>query len=128
MAVSGRPRARGRLALLVVCALVALVPVVVSSGGAGAQPEALRPHVQMQGDTLAFADPSVLVEDGVAYAYSTNSIVPSINLQVSTSTDLHTWTAVREAMPEAPPWAWPIAEGGEFWAPTILRLGDRYLL
>jgi hypothetical protein len=129
MAVSGRPRARWHLALLVAAALVALVPVVVAAPeGAEAQPEALRPHVEMQGNTLAFADPSVLVEGGVAYAYSTNSIVPSINLQVSTSTDLHTWTAVREAMPETPPWAWSMAEGGEFWAPTILRLGDRYLL
>jgi beta-xylosidase len=82
----------------------------------------------MGGDVLAFADPAVLVEGGTAYAYSTNSISPPINLQVSTSTDLHTWSPVREAMPADPPWAWPIEEGGEYWAPTVHRLGDRYLL
>lgn len=121
---------RARASRLVVgLAVVALVAGLVPAGRpANAQPERLRPHVDMQGDVLAFADPSVLVVGDTAYAYGTNSIVPSINLQLSTSTDLHTWTPAREVMPETPPWAWPMAEGGEFWAPTIVRLGDRYLL
>lgn len=130
MAVSRRaPVVRRLLPLLAAAGLLAgTAPLVSGAAPADAQPEALRPHVEMAGPTLAFADPSVLVEDGVAYAYSTNSVEPQMNLQVSTSTDLNTWTSVRDVMPETPPWAWPMSRGGEFWAPSILRLGDRYLL
>ena len=114
------------MVLLAMSALVALVPITPTP--AAAQPESLRPQVPMGGESLVFADPSVLVEGGTAYGYATNSIFPSINVQVSTSSDLYAWSPPQEAMPETPAWAWRMSVGGEFWAPTVGRFGDRYLL
>lgn len=110
------------LSLLAVVATVLVVP-----RPAAAQPESLRPHVPMVGG-MAFADPSVLIEGGTAYAYSTNSTFPSLNLQVSSSPDLYAWTHPVEAMPTTPEWAWPMGVGGEFWAPTVARFGEQYVI
>jgi len=42
------------------------------------------------------------------------------------SPDLVTWTGLHDAMPQTPAWAWSVAEGGEFWAPTVAQYGDTY--
>jgi hypothetical protein len=66
-----------------------------------------------------FPDPSVLLWEGVYYAFSTQSFAPTgqeINVQVSTSTDGVHWipTSV-DALPQLGSWA---AEG-ETWAPSV---------
>ncbi len=69
-----------------------------------------------------FPDPFVLVEDGTDYAYGTNA--GGGNVQLATSTDEKSWKFVGNALPELPAWAEPNAT----WAPSVLRLGDRYVL
>lgn len=61
-----------------------------------------------------FADPDLLLHDGVYYAYATNANLK--NVQVATSTDLQTWqVAADDAFPELPSWAIP----GKTWAPEV---------
>ncbi len=68
-----------------------------------------------------FPDPSVLSWEGVYYGFSTQSFAPAgqtINIQVSTSTDGVTWTALNgvDALPNLPSWA----EEGDTWAPSVV--------
>lgn len=69
-----------------------------------------------------FPDPFVLVEDGTDYAYGTNA--GGGNVQLATSTDQKSWKFIGNALPELPQWAEPNAT----WAPSVLKLGDRYTL
>jgi hypothetical protein len=118
--------------------VLAAVPVVLLGGavsGARARqaappppPELRLPLPRAEGET-SFADPSVLPDDGEYHAFSTNEIFGTPrNIQVMTSTDLYRWSDLRDAMPFGPTWAWPLSEGGEFWAPTAAAFGPRSIL
>jgi arabinan endo-1,5-alpha-L-arabinosidase len=50
-----------------------------------------------------FPDPSVLLVNGTYWAYATGSA--GRNLQVMSSTDLHTWTPPVDPLPTLPAWA-----------------------
>jgi arabinan endo-1,5-alpha-L-arabinosidase len=75
-----------------------------------------------------FPDPSVIqAPDGFYYAYATQTLRDGawINIQVARSADLVHWQHLGEALPEKPSWA---RETQDFWAPYVLRDGDRYLM
>jgi hypothetical protein len=67
-----------------------------------------------------FSDPSVLRVDTMYYAYSTNNAAGDI--QVITSTDLHHWTLLGNALANLPGWA----ASGSTWAPSVIALGGLY--
>ncbi len=68
-----------------------------------------------------FADPSVLHVGGTYYAYSTNSAIG--NMPVISSTDLHHWNIVGDALPHVPSWAIP----GGTWAPSVIAFAGHYI-
>jgi arabinan endo-1,5-alpha-L-arabinosidase len=75
-----------------------------------------------------FPDPSVIqAPDGFYYAYATQTLRDGawINIQVARSADLVHWQHLGVALPEKPSWA---RETQDFWAPYVLRDGDRYLM
>jgi len=115
---------RGRVAVGVVLLGILLCVVLP-----GCQPERLRPPIQISSGERSFPDPSVLYAEGRYHAYSTTSSGASPrNVQVMTSTDLHQWSGLADAMPVPPSWSRSLEAGGAFWAPTVARFGDRYVL
>jgi beta-xylosidase len=62
-----------------------------------------------------FPDPSVLPVGGVYWAYSTGSA--GRNLQVMSSTDLHTWSPPTDPLPTLPGWG----SAGRTWAPGVIE-------
>ncbi len=75
-----------------------------------------------------FADPHVMLDDGVVYAYATNAQrgFGWLNVQVSQSSDGETWSKPVEAMPGVP--AWSRREQPDIWAPEVMKIGGRYVL
>lgn len=78
-----------------------------------------------------FADPFVLLADGIFYGYATNTDRGTVNVQLASSRNLADWALVedagghpKDAMPELPPWA----RRGWTWAPEVLKTGTGYLL
>jgi hypothetical protein len=69
-----------------------------------------------------FPDPFVLRVGGTYFAYATNSTEG--NIQIIESTDLGHWSAVGNALPTLPSWAAP----GGTWAPSVLQVGDTFVL
>jgi beta-xylosidase len=69
-----------------------------------------------------FPDPSILLAGGTYWAYSTGSA--GRNLQVMSSTDLHTWSAPVDPLPVLPAWA----SAGRTWAPGVMAIGGRYVM
>jgi hypothetical protein len=69
-----------------------------------------------------FPDPYVLVEGDTFFGYATNSVAG--NVQLIRSRDLQRWEWLGEAMPELPVWADPAL----VWAPSVLKVGDTYLM
>lgn len=74
------------------------------------------------------ADPSVLVDGGVTYVYATTTF---LHVPVVAITDLdavHTvndmYTLAHEAMPQTPSWA----STNEIWAPTVAKVGGRFVM
>ena len=69
---------------------------------------------------LALADPYILVEDGVYYAYGTTG---DSGIEVFSSTDLENWErlgwALRKEQTSCPKW---------FWAPEVYNVNGRYLM
>ena len=69
---------------------------------------------------MALADPYILLENGVYYAYGTSS---DHGIEVFTSTDLENWTrkgwALRIENSSSPKW---------FWAPEVYHVNGRYLM
>ena len=75
-----------------------------------------------------FPDPAVIrAPDGFYYAYATQSQRGGewINIQVARSPDLIHWEQLGDALPQKPDWA---SATQDFWAPYVLRDGDRYLM
>jgi arabinan endo-1,5-alpha-L-arabinosidase len=75
-----------------------------------------------------FPDPAViLAPDGFYYAYATQTLRDGswINIQVARSPDLVHWQHLGDAMPDKPGWA---QDTQDFWAPFVVRDGDRYLM
>jgi hypothetical protein len=69
-----------------------------------------------------FPDPDVILVGRTYYAYATNSVAG--NIQIADSTDLQHWTAVGNALPSLPPWAFK----GSTWAPSVTHIGGSYNL
>lgn len=63
-------------------------------------------------------DPAVLRVGDTWYAYSTQVLF--VKVPVRTSTDLVTWSAPGEALPDLPAWA----DFGANWAPSVVEAGD----
>jgi arabinan endo-1,5-alpha-L-arabinosidase len=72
-------------------------------------------------------DPSTIVKcDGEYWLFYTGRGVPSFH-----SHDLMTWEAGPSVFTNAPAWAdeaVPAHRGNSFWAPDVMRVGDRYIL
>lgn len=73
-----------------------------------------------------FPDPFVFVNGGRYYAYSTQiwSGDRWTNVPVMSSTNLASWSTIKDALPTLPAWARP----GNTWAPGVIRRSGRYLL
>jgi beta-xylosidase len=69
-----------------------------------------------------FPDPAILPAGGMYWAYSTGSA--GRNLQVMSSSDLHTWTAPTDPLPTLPSWA----SSGHTWAPSVIEVDGRYVM
>jgi arabinan endo-1,5-alpha-L-arabinosidase len=75
-----------------------------------------------------FPDPAViLAPDGFYYAYATQTLRDGhwVNIQVARSMDLVHWQQLGDALPDKPGWA---RDTQDFWAPYVLRDGERYLM
>lgn len=84
------------------------------SSGAGSAGTPAGPGFAIDQD---FADPSVLVDGGTAYAFATNT--PGFTVREATSRDLKSWTLNdSDALPQLPAWASP----GRTWAPEVARV------
>jgi len=93
-------------------ALAAAGPGEVSTAAGGAQPAL----------DVDFPDPTVLVDGGSYYAYSTE--VGFLQIQVSSSVDMTNWTPIADALPTLPTWANPF----HTWAPSVIRIGSTYVM
>ena len=71
-----------------------------------------------------FADPFVLEHDGTYYAYATGDL--TVNIQVSTSPDLVTWSNRDEALPRLP--FWQPSSKGLTWAPEVVETSAGFVL
>lgn len=75
-----------------------------------------------------FPDPTVIrAPDGFYYGYATQTEHEGrwINIQVARSSDLVHWQYDGDALPTKPGWA---ASTQDFWAPHVLRAGNRYIM
>ena len=76
---------------------------------------------------LRVHDPSTIVRaDGAWWVFSTGHL-----LQAARSTDLRQWEKLPSPLAAAPAWAREVAPGNKkdyYWAPEILRRGDRWFL
>jgi len=101
-------------------ALAALTALTGCSGSAPA-PTSGSASSPAAGPTFAidqdFADPDVIVHDGTAYAFATNT--PGFLVRSATSTDLRHWTVSEtDALTALPGWAQP----GRTWAPDVAEV------
>jgi beta-xylosidase len=119
-----------RLSLLVVC-VIALSFLVVAGRSLPGQLDSPGsvPRVSAAGAALEnpvlnqnFPDPALLEADGVFYAFATNS--GRTNIPTATSTDLVSWSALPDAMPQLAPWVAPVRS--MVWAPEVIKVGDDY--
>jgi arabinan endo-1,5-alpha-L-arabinosidase len=75
-----------------------------------------------------FPDPTVIrAPDGFYYGYATQTERNGrmINIQVARSADLVHWQHLGDALPSKPSWA---SATQDFWAPHVLRDGNRYIM
>jgi hypothetical protein len=105
--------------IAVVLAVLCVVTPARSEGLPTALPTGTYQNPVLPSD---FPDPFVLHDRGVFVAVATNALGP--NIQLVTSTNLQTWIAHRDALPNLPTWAVP----GRTWAPSIVRIGQGYVL
>ncbi len=69
---------------------------------------------------VPLADPYILLEDGVYYAYGTHS---DQGIECYTSRDLHTWKLEGLALDKG-----NTSETHWFWAPEVYHIGNRYIM
>lgn len=108
------PTPRPRLAATLALGVFACATLFAAAEPAGRR--ALRIH-----------DPSTIVAaEGAYWIFGTGKRVLSAK-----SVDLLAWTRLGPALPAAPAWAAEIAPGNKgdhYWAPDIIKIGDRYHL
>jgi beta-xylosidase len=114
---------RSTAACVAAAAAVALVALAALTGCSGSAPAptsgsasspAAGPAFAIDQD---FADPDVIVHDGTAYAFATNT--PGFLVRSATSTDLRHWTVSEtDALTALPGWAQP----GRTWAPDVAEV------
>lgn len=84
-----------------------------------------------------FPDPDVMQAGETYYAYATTNYDPGSgrgsNIQVARSTDLVSWEALPDALPELASWSglttlFQTLLHSATWAPDVTRIGDRYVL
>lgn len=103
------------LSLLALCAILA--PTVAAQVGPRPRIDAFANPTDLQG-----ADPDVLFENGTYYLYSTSA--PNTGFVVWTSSDLVHWRRRGFAYRKTDDgWA-----QRDFWAPCVIKSGDRYLM
>ncbi|WP_158264956.1 arabinan endo-1,5-alpha-L-arabinosidase [Blastopirellula marina] len=109
-----------------------LLAVAVLSGANGDGQEPSAPDsptalLQQRGKReISVHDPSSIVNcDGEYWCFSTGNGVSAWR-----STDLQTWKRGPRVFAEMPAWVTDVVpdQRGHFWAPDVIRLGDRYLL
>ena len=110
-----RKRARSRAAAFVV-AMVAMAAAASSLHGATAH--AAEQHLINRD----FPDPTIVRSGVYWYAFATNG--SNGNVQVMRSTDLASWTALPDALPELPAWA----ARNFTWAPGVLARPNGFVL
>jgi hypothetical protein len=129
-----------RLLLLALATLLAVAPATADAQGspeATPQEARLRPPVYgsfVHGDQYRnFPDPSILRVGNRFYAYATSQVgTNSRRIMQMSSPNLWDWdagaTAAQEALARTPTWARGLNNGGEFWAPSVVRAGGRYVM
>src|SRR5690606_7921928 len=116
-------RFRRRMAI-VASAAVALILVLTANGQTDS---VVRPLEESASRGVTTRDPSDVVECGGEYwVFYTGRGVPSYH-----SKDLVKWERGPAVFKTAPEWIADVVPGNRnmsYWAPDIIRLGDRYLL
>ena len=131
MTSSNRQRRGGRLAAAL--SLVAALSAGCSGGsdeeasGGGSPSEAAGASDTFTNPVLAtdFADPDIVRDGDTWYSYATGQSGSSA-IQVSSSSDLVTWSEPADALPSRPDWQ-PLQEGLT-WAPDVVEVQDRWVL
>jgi beta-xylosidase len=72
-----------------------------------------------------YPDPDIVQDGDTFYSYATGQSGSS-SIQVSSSTDLVTWSDPEDALPERPDWQ-PLQEGLT-WAPDVREIQDRWVM
>ena len=103
-------------------------PAASASTAGSGDPASAEPSA---GDTFQnpvlernFADPFVLEHEGTYYAYATGDL--TVNIQVSTSTDLVDWSPRSEALPRLP--FWQPSSKGLTWAPEVVETSAGFVM
>lgn len=136
--MSSRPLRRVRsVGTVVACALAVLAGSLVVGTGAVADPAPVAPQAVAAAPIAPvidrnFADPEVLLVDGVYHAYATNS--DGQNVVHATSRDLVTWNARPDVAPTLGAWVGDCSfePGGAtdrcVWAPQVTKVASGYTL
>lgn len=119
------PPAAGATTLAWALALTLTLGACGGGGGGGAVADPAPPPVAVVSSLGDFPDPFVFADGrGGWLAVATNS--GNRNVQMARSTDLQTWQALPDAMPQRA--AWTANLPGLVWAPEVIALGNRWLL
>jgi len=103
-----------------------LVVAILTAARAPAAGEVVRPGSLGPVTVDNASDTDVLVDGGVYYVFSTKNF-RRVPVRVLSSVDSpvgEAYASTREAMPARVPWA----ARDEVWAPTVQKLGDRYVM
>jgi arabinan endo-1,5-alpha-L-arabinosidase len=101
-----------------------LICLVIAASGAHAQPGT---NTNGRRESIPrIHDPSTIVREGDNYwMFATGNGIPSFS-----STNLHDWRPGPPVMPDMPDWVHEVVpdQRGHYWAPDIIRVGNRWLL
>ena len=129
MSSSTRQRRGGRLAAAL--SLVTLLAAGCSGGSDDADPPG-EAAPSAAPDTFSnpvldtdYPDPDIVQDGDTWYSYATGQAGSSA-IQVSSSTDLVTWSEPEDALPSRPDWQ-PLQDGLT-WAPDVSQVGDRWVM
>jgi beta-xylosidase len=113
------------MGLVVKCAVAAAGAVLIAQVAALALASpaiAASPTFAAPAYARDFPDPSILLNGGIYWAYSTGS--GGRNLQVMSSSDLHRWSTPADPLPILPRWA----SAGRTWAPVVVHVGQHFVM